>query len=510
MENLNILPALAGALLGGLISLVAIRINRNYKEQLEKRKQEILEKGQKEAGEVIAEAKSHLKEIKKNAQEENTKLEEQLESLKRTLSFKGNLLSKREKRNENLTAIINQIKTEIKKDKEQAKAAEEDILKELKSKTKLEADDAKKIILEKFDTELEIEQAKLLQKTDEDVVEDAPVIAKNLLKTVIQRITSPSSVEKGSTAVTIKDDKFKGLLIGKGGKNIEYLESLVPAADIIFNLEPTIIYVGGLNLIDRHVANKAIKKLTKQKGQIDHPKIKKAIDEARELVDQEVIKAGKDALKAANIKQEIPEELLKLVGKLKFRTSFGQNVLRHSIEMAAASAILAAEIGADIEKAKVSAFFHDIGKAIDHEVGGSHDVLSKEILEKHNFDPDIVHAAYAHHDAVPQRTPEAMLVKAADAISAGRPGARQESLTSYLDRIKKLEKVAKEFDGIKKVYAISAGREIRIFVDEEEIDDEKIKKLAEAAAKKIEDELIYPGKIKVNVIRTTKAVDFAK
>ncbi len=201
---------------------------------------------------------------------------------------------------------------------------------------------------------------------------------------------------------------------------------------------------------------------------------------------------------------------MKIVGRLKYRTSFGQNVLQHSIEMAAIAAMLAAELKADIEKARTAAFFHDIGKAIDHDVGGSHDQLSKEILEKYGFDPDIVHAAYAHHDAEPQKTPEAMLVKAADAISAGRPGARQESLTNYLERVQKLEEITKNFQGVKKSFAVSAGREIRVVVDELIIKDEDILGMAESVTAKIEQELTYPGKIKVNIIRRTEAIDYAK
>lgn len=512
--DLNILLIIGGTLLGALSSLIIVRINKNYKEELERRKQEILEKGKKEAEELLEKARSQTKEIKKNAQEENKRLEEQLESLKRTLSFKGNLLSKRETRNENITATINRLKTEIRKEKTATDEAKEEIMTKLKNKTKLTSETAKSTILDSFGKKAELTRAKYAQMIEEEIGEDAPVIAKNLLKGVIQRITSPSSVDKNSTAITIKQDRFKGLLIGKQGKNIEYLESLLPDVDIIFNLEPKVIYAGGLNLVNRNIAKKAIEKLQnstrKPRIQIDHKKIKQAVEAARKEIDKAIIKAGKEAIKEANIKDKIPEELLKLVGRLKFRTSFGQNVLRHSIEMAAAGAILAAEIGADIEKAKTAAFFHDIGKAIDHEVGGSHDQLSKEILEEHNFDPDIVHAAYAHHDAEPQKTPEAMIVKAADAISAGRPGARQESLTSYLERIQKLEEVVQDFEGVKKAYAISAGREVRIIINEEELKDGDMQKVAEGAANKIEEELTYPGKIKVNVIRTIKAVDYAK
>ncbi|MBU1018851.1 DUF3552 domain-containing protein [Patescibacteria group bacterium] len=507
---MNYFPILIGIGIGAIISLIAVRINKSHKAEIERRRVEILGKGEKEARELLKKAESQRENIKKFAQEENDHLEKQLESLKNTLSFKGNLLTKKEKRNENQTAIINQIKAEIRKAQQETKEAEEQIVEQLKSKTKLDIEEAKKTILKDFDKDLEVEHANLMQKVEEETCEEAPTIAKNLLKGVIQRITSASSVDKQTTSVTIKNDKFKGLLIGKNGKNIEYLESLLPDMDVIFNIEPNLVYIAGLNLANRVAAKKAISSLHKEKRAFDHDKIKKVVEKAKDEVSHDIEKAGREAVKKAKIQGDIPEELIMLIGKLKYRTSFGQNVLQHSIEMAGAASILAAEIGADIEKAKTAAFFHDIGKAIDHDVGGSHDQLSKEILEKHNFDADIVHAAYAHHDAEPQRTPEAMIVKAADAISAGRPGARQESLTNYLERIQKLEETVKDFEGVKKVFAISAGREVRMMVDEEEINDKGIVELATKAAKKIEEELTYPGKIKVNVIRTTKSIDFAK
>lgn len=508
--DFNIIAVIGSAVLGAAISLVIVRINKNYKEELERRRLEILEKGEKEAAEILKKASQQKVQLKKAAEDETKRIEEQLNMIKRTLSIKGDLLSKREKRNDNQKAVINQLKAEIRKRKTEIEETEKEITEKLKDKTKLNTEEAKKVILEDFDKKLEVTQAKLNQKIEEEVEEDAPTIAKNLLKTVIQRITSPSSVDKNSTAGPVRKDKFKGQLIGKEAKNVEYLESLLENVDIIFNIEPNTIYVGGLNLVNRNIGKKAIEKLKKMGGSITEAKIKQAVESAKAEIDKIIMKAGRDAIKKASIRCKVPEELIRLVGRLKFRTSFGQNVLQHSIEMAGAATILAAEINADVEKAKEAAFFHDIGKSIDHEVGGSHDQLSKEILEKYNFDPEIVHAAYAHHDAEPQRTPEAMIVKATDAISAGRPGARQESLTSYLERIQKLEEVAKEFEGVRKAYAISAGREIRVIVDEENIKDKDIKEIAEKAADKIEEELTYPGKIKVNVIRTTKAVDYAK
>ncbi|OIP80884.1 hypothetical protein COW94_00985 [Candidatus Peregrinibacteria bacterium CG22_combo_CG10-13_8_21_14_all_44_10] len=510
MEAFNILLLVAGSAIGAAISFGALRVSKHYKEKLEQKEKEILDAAREQAAKLITETRARTEEIKETAKEETTNMEQQLEMLKKALDFKGSILDKREQRNEAIKSSLNETNREIRKLEEDIEGAEQEMVEKLKEKTKLNADEAKKMILAKFDAEMELQRGKLLKKTEEDLAEDIISTSKNILRGVIQKITSPSSVDKNSTAVKIKNDKFKGVLVGKGGKNIEYFESMLENISIIFNLEPNSIYVGGLNLVNRNIAKLAIEELQKERGAFGEHQIKRALDYARSEIDKKILKAGREAIKIANINMDIPEDLVRLVGRLKFRTSFGQNILQHSIEMAAMAALMAAEINADIEKAKVATFFHDIGKAIDHEVGGSHDILTKEILEKYNFDPDIVHAAYAHHDGEPQRTAEAMLVKAADAISAGRPGARQESLTSYLERIQKLEKVTRGFEGVKKSYAISAGREVRIIVDEDKLTDEAMKELAQKAAKQIEEELTYPGKIKVNVIRRTEAIDYAR
>lgn len=510
MENLGVILVISGALLGVGLNIAFVKVNKNYKREIEHKKREILEKGIKDARELVEKTIARAQEIKETAQEENKRMEEQMNTLKKTLEFKGKILEKREQRNSTISMAINQIKKETDMLSESIGDAEKKMVENLKEKTGLNSESAKKLIIDNFDKEFELKRANLIQKTEENTNEDATGIAKNMLKGIIQRITSPSSVDKNSTAVTIKKDRFKGLLIGARGKNIKFFEDQFNDISIIFNLEPGIIYVGGLNLVNRNIAKNAIEKLEKEKRDFDQVAIKRAIESAKKEMEDGLKKSGEEAVKTAKLNIKIHPELIKLVGRLKYRTSFGQNVLRHSVEMAAMATMLAFELNMDPEKAKIAAFFHDIGKAIDHEVGGSHDQLSKEILMKYGFNEEIVHAAYAHHDAEPARTPEAMLVKAADAISAGRPGARQESLTSYLERILKLEETAKNFEGIKKAFAISAGRELRIIVDEDRVTDENIKEIAEKAARKIEEDLTYPGKIKVNVIRRTEAVDYAK
>ncbi|PIS03676.1 hypothetical protein COT83_04875, partial [Candidatus Peregrinibacteria bacterium CG10_big_fil_rev_8_21_14_0_10_44_7] len=349
MEAFNILLLVAGSAIGAAISFGALRVSKHYKEKLEQKEKEILDAAREQAAKLITETRARTEEIKETAKEETTNMEQQLEMLKKALDFKGSILDKREQRNEAIKSSLNETNREIRKLEEDIEGAEQEMVEKLKEKTKLNADEAKKMILAKFDAEMELQRGKLLKKTEEDLAEDIISTSKNILRGVIQKITSPSSVDKNSTAVKIKNDKFKGVLVGKGGKNIEYFESMLENISIIFNLEPNSIYVGGLNLVNRNIAKLAIEELQKERGAFGEHQIKRALDYARSEIDKKILKAGREAIKIANINMDIPEDLVRLVGRLKFRTSFGQNILQHSIEMAAMAALMAAEINADIE-----------------------------------------------------------------------------------------------------------------------------------------------------------------
>ncbi|EKD47704.1 MAG: hypothetical protein ACD_65C00326G0006, partial [uncultured bacterium] len=341
---MDILLTVIGIIIGSAISLVAIRINKHYKGKIEAKQQEMIEKAKEEATEIIAKTQARVKEIKKSAREENTRIEEQLEVLKKTLEFKNGILTKREQRNTLISEAYNKVKIEIRKTKEEMDNMEKEIVEKLKAKTALDSESAKKAILDQFKAESDIKKAKLVQQAEEDAQENAMTISKNMLKGVIQKLTSASSVDKNSTDIKVKNDKFKGFLIGKGGSNIEFFESLLPDTEVIFNMDPDTIYVAGLNLINRNIGKNAIAALQREKGAIDHAKIKKMVDVAKNDMDKEVLKIGIEAAKRANLKMQVPEDLLKIVGRLKYRTSFGQNVLQHSIEMAAIAALLAAEL----------------------------------------------------------------------------------------------------------------------------------------------------------------------
>ncbi|MEK9133190.1 MAG: HD domain-containing protein, partial [Patescibacteria group bacterium] len=331
--------------------------------------------------------------------------------------------------------------------------------------------------------------------------------AKDILAGAIYRFAAPTSVEHGHHNIIVPRDDIKGRIVGRGGRSVAFFENLF-GVDVIFNDEPNLIIVSCFNLVQREVARLALERLMREKNITEE-----VITRAKFLADQDMEKIlkreGDKALKILGMENVNPE-LSKLLGRLKFRTSYGQCIMSHCFEVAYFSRLLASEIGANERVAWIAGFFHDVGKAIDQESGGSHDVLTKEILEKYKFSPEIVHAAWTHHDAAPQETIEARIVQAADAISAGRPGARAESVERYLEKIKALEETATSFAGVKKAYAINAGREVRVIVEPDRIKDSEVGPMANQIAAKVQEQGGYPGKIKVIAIRTTKTTDYAK
>ncbi len=476
---------------------------------------EILDRAHKNAEETRGEAREAIERLQKSLESEEKSMTETLEKMEATLAQKEELLKRREERNQGVQQAVLSIKEEIAKLGAQRHQLVEQQIEQLSKQAKLsreQAFEAARSNLEKLITaNKEVRQSTAL----DELKEDAPKHAKAILQVVIQRLGVESSVDKNSTSVTIKDDKFKGLLIGKAGTNVIYFESLLPVSLIFNHGVPENLHVGGVNLFRRNIAKRAIDKLqtrTKKTGTLDHPMIKAAVEEAEVEMMALCNKKGEESIRLMGLDPKaVDPEMVNYVGRLYYRTSYGQNVTGHSNEMGFAARMLAEMIGLpDPSLAMQGAFYHDIGKAIDHDVGGAHDDLSKEILDRFHYDPIIVHAAFAHHDKVPCESPEDFLVKAVDAISGGRPGARQESVTNYFERIQKLEEAAMSFAGVQRVFAMSAGRELRLMVDQNRIQDLDMSALAEGVAEKIEAEVAFPGVIKVNLIRLTKSVDYAR
>ncbi|MBU1152176.1 HDIG domain-containing protein, partial [Patescibacteria group bacterium] len=350
------------------------------------------------------------------------------------------------------------------------------------------------------------------QLVEESLRENAPKFAKTTIVNTIQRLCSPTSVESKVVLIKVPQDKIKGKVVGKNGNNIKKLEELIDV-DVIFNDLPQTISLSSYNLVNRKIAEIAIEKLIRVKDEINEQVVEKLVEQARKETDEELYVVGKKALKKMEITFEKEDrDLVKTIGRLQYRTSYGQNIMKHSMEVSWAATIIASELGANVQVCRIAGFLHDLGKAIDQDpdVQGAHDFLTKELMEKYGFNEAEIHAAWTHHESEPPKTPEALIVMAADAISAGRPGARQESIDRYIERIQALEGTAMSFDGVKKSFAISAGREVRVLVDPEEVKDEQIKEFATKIAKKIEHDLSYPGKIKINVIRKTRHTEIAK
>lgn len=474
----------------------------------------LLSEAEKEAKLVREESAQRVEELKKAMETEEKSNEESLKKLEEMVGKKEEIWQRYEDRNKQQQTTVSQLKTDLEDAKKNREILNEKIIAELGKRSGLNKETALKVAQEQLDELIMDGAERHTAFALEELTEDAPKHAKAILQLVLQRLGVQSSVDKNNTSIAIKDDKFKGLLIGKNGDNARFFESLLPVS-LIFNFgDPETLHIGGVNLLRRNMAKRAVDKLqtlAKKKGNLNQADIKSVIEESEKEILALCDKKGSESLKLLGLDpKDVPAELMNYAGRLYYRTSYGQNVMSHSNEMAFAARMIAELIGADTNAAMQAAFYHDIGKAIDHDVGGAHDDLSKEILEKHGYDPRIVHAAFAHHDKVPCETPEDYIVKAADAISGGRPGARQESVTNYFERIQQLENAALSFPGVQKVFAMSAGRELRLIVDKDNILDEGMEKLAGLVAEKISDEVAFPGVIKVNLIRLTKAVDYAR
>ena len=351
------------------------------------------------------------------------------------------------------------------------------------------------------------EMAMKVKEIEQQMKDDADELAKEIISTAIQRCAADHSSEITVSVVPLPNDEMKGRIIGREGRNIRSIETLT-GCDLIIDDTPEAITVSGFDPVRREVARLALEKLI-QDGRIHPARIEEMVAKAQREVNATVKSEGERAMLETGIHNLNPE-IVKLLGRMRYRTSYGQNVLNHSIEVSHIAGLLASELGVDVNTAKRAGLLHDIGKSIDHEVEGSHVTIGVDILRKYKESEDVIHAVEAHHNDVEPHTVVACLVQAADAISASRPGARRENIENYVKRLEKLEEISRSFPGIASSYAIQAGREIRIMVKPEEVSEDQMVLLARDIAKKIESEMTYPGQIKVHVLRETKAVDYAK
>ena len=371
----------------------------------------------------------------------------------------------------------------------------------------MSADDAKSMLLEAVRVEAEHDAVKLARAIERSAREEAQDKARDIILTAMQRVAADHTAEHTVSVVHLPSDEMKGRIIGREGRNIRALEQAT-GVDLIIDDTPETVVLSGFDPVRREVARIAITKLIAD-GRIHPGRIEEVVAKARAEVDLVIRQAGEQAAYEAGV-PGLPAEIVKLLGRLKYRTSYGQNVLNHVVETSHLAAVIAAEVGADVQVAKMGGLLHDIGKAVDHEVEGPHAAIGAQIAQRHNLPFKVVNGIAAHHQEVEYACLEAPIVQVADAISASRPGARGETMDTYVKRLEDLQAIAESFDGVERSFAVQAGREVRILVRPEEIDDLTATRLARDVVKKIEEQLTYPGQIKVTVIRETRAVEYAK
>ena len=470
-------------------------INDAYKSAESKRRETLLE-----AKEEIHKSRSEYEREVKERRAELQKQERRLQQKEETLDRKTDTLDKKTDALNQKIAAIDTKQNEI----NQLKKTQMELLEKISGYT---VEEAKTFLINSLKDDVVHEQALMVKELENQYKDEADSRAREIIATAIQRCAADHASEVTVSVVPLPNDEMKGRIIGREGRNIRAIETLT-GCDLIIDDTPEAITLSSFDPVRREVARIALEKLI-QDGRIHPARIEEMVAKAQKEVNATIKAEGERAVFETNIHGLHPE-LIKLLGRMKYRTSYGQNVLNHSIEVSHIAGLLASELGVDVATAKRAGLLHDIGKAIDHEVEGSHVTIGVNIARKYKESEEVIHAIEAHHNDVEPHTVVACLVQAADAISAARPGARRENIENYVKRLEKLEEVTKSFPGIANCFAIQAGREIRIMVKPEEVSEDQMVLLARDIAKKIEDELTYPGQIKVNLMRETKAVDYAK
>lgn len=494
----------AGAVLGYLARQT---IAKQQLGSAEEKISSLTKKTKLEAEEIIFQANKEAGEIKAKAKEEELKNRNQIIYLEHKLERKEDDLDKKRSELEDKYKELEQKVVKIKQIKQEVEGLKEQEVKTLEKIAELPLDKAKDLLFQRLEEQNQQEILAKYRKLEQEQQEAIEQKAKNLIALAIQRCAQAQANELTTTTVSLPNNEIKGRIIGKEGRNIRVLEQMT-GVELMIDDTPDIIVISAFDPIRRHIAKITLEKLMAD-GRINPARIESAIEEAKVIINQKVKEAGEAAVFDAGIVGLDPK-LVHLIGRLRFRTSYGQNVLIHSLEVAHLAGALASELGLNVTVAKKAGLLHDIGKAVDSQIQGTHVEIGINILKRFNIDEAIIQAMRSHHGEYPDETLEATVVQVADAISGARPGARKDTLENYLKRLEELEGLANSFGGVEKSYAIQAGREIRVFVTPDKLDDLGAMKLSKEIAKKIEEELTYPGEIKVSVIRETRAVEYAK
>ena len=475
--------------------------------EVDKKADEKLTAAKKESQDIVMKAKDEAQKLKDESRKEEQahrreikKVEERLVTREESLDKKLDELDKRSEKLRKSEGEVEGLKDEIRKIREKQQD-------KLEKVAKLTKEDAADKLMKMTERDIKGDLKGLIVKLQETAKADAEEQAQVVLLTAMERMASEVTAERTVTAVKLEDEEMKGRIIGKEGRNIQALQRET-GVDILVDDTPGMIILSSFDPVRRQVSRTALEMLLKD-GRVHPARIEEVVAKARKQVDKDIDRAAEDACREVGV-VGVPKEIMRYLGELKFRTSYGQNVLKHSTEMAQIAGLIAEDIGADVRVAKTAALLHDFGKALTHKMEGKHHHIGGELARKYGMPEEICHAIEAHHDDVEATTPEALVVRIVDAISAARPGARNVSAEGFAERMRELENIATGFEGIDKAYAISAGREVRIIVEPKSIDDLNAIKLARDIANKIESTMQYPGTIKVNVIRETRAIEFAK
>ncbi len=471
----------------------------------------IIEDGEKSAKaakrEALLEAKEEIHRQRNDFEKENKERRSEVNRIERRIIQKEEALDRKIDQFEKKEDSLKRTEKELKKKEEKINELYQEQSRELERISGLTPGEAREILLSRAQDEIKHEMAIMVKEIETEAKEEGEKRARNIITLAIQKCAADHVSESTVSVVSLPSDEMKGRIIGREGRNIRALEAMT-GIDLIIDDTPEAVILSGFDPIRREVARISLENLVAD-GRIHPTRIEEMVVKARQEVGALIKEEGEQATFAVGV-HGLHHEMIKLLGKLKFRTSYGQNVLKHSIEVAHLAGVMAAELGLDITMAKRAGLLHDIGKAVDHEVEGSHVVIGADLAKKYRESPAMVNAIAAHHGDFDSQTLEAVLIQAADAISAARPGARRETLEAYIKRLENLEEIADSFEGVEKSYAIQAGREIRIMVKPEKVDDNMATHIAREIAKKIEGELKYPGQIKVTLIREVRVVNYAK